>query len=271
VICQISSSCTARGPTAPAGARPLSACTPPVTASQAPQFAITKLAEDVARLRHVGGKSSLRLAQMRRTSSDSCTLRVRARRRRVDRRLAGASTSDACNPTPRHRRTRLCMVAGGRLLEPLRRRCESEESTSNARGSATAPHVGLGGRHGTPAWKSLPSWFLVAEGDQTIPPDAQRQFAAQMGAITIEVAESRDHGLPPGRGRNDDRDRGDGCRLSGSARFEYGFSVEVQISAGGGEPLDEVERRLGDIVPAVVDRQGMAPVRHLHDLRHAGV
>src|SRR5215470_8803478 len=41
---------------------------------------------------------------------------------------------------------------------------------------------------GTPAWKSLPSWFLVAEGDQTIPPDAQRQFAARMGATTTEVA-----------------------------------------------------------------------------------
>jgi pimeloyl-ACP methyl ester carboxylesterase len=41
---------------------------------------------------------------------------------------------------------------------------------------------------GTPAWKSLPTWFLVAEGDQTIPPDAQRQFAARMGATTTEVA-----------------------------------------------------------------------------------
>ncbi len=41
---------------------------------------------------------------------------------------------------------------------------------------------------GTPAWKSLPSWFLVAEGDQTIPPDAQRQFSARMGATTKEVA-----------------------------------------------------------------------------------
>jgi pimeloyl-ACP methyl ester carboxylesterase len=41
---------------------------------------------------------------------------------------------------------------------------------------------------GTPAWKSLPSWFLVADGDQTIPPDAQRQFAARMGATTTDVA-----------------------------------------------------------------------------------
>ena len=41
---------------------------------------------------------------------------------------------------------------------------------------------------GPPAWKSFPTWFLVAEGDQTIPPDAQRQFAARMGATTTEIA-----------------------------------------------------------------------------------
>lgn len=41
---------------------------------------------------------------------------------------------------------------------------------------------------GTPAWKSLPSWFLVAEGDQTIPPDAERLFARRMGATTVEVS-----------------------------------------------------------------------------------
>jgi len=41
---------------------------------------------------------------------------------------------------------------------------------------------------GVPAWKSLPSWFLIADGDQAIPPDAQRQFAARMGADAVEVA-----------------------------------------------------------------------------------
>jgi hypothetical protein len=40
---------------------------------------------------------------------------------------------------------------------------------------------------GTPAWKSLPSWFLVADGEQAIPPDAERQFAARMGATTTEA------------------------------------------------------------------------------------
>jgi len=41
---------------------------------------------------------------------------------------------------------------------------------------------------GTPAWKALPSWYLVAENDEVISPDAERQFAQRMGADTIEVA-----------------------------------------------------------------------------------
>jgi pimeloyl-ACP methyl ester carboxylesterase len=40
---------------------------------------------------------------------------------------------------------------------------------------------------GVPAWKSLPSWYMVAKGDQAIPPDAERQWAARMGATTVEV------------------------------------------------------------------------------------
>jgi len=40
---------------------------------------------------------------------------------------------------------------------------------------------------GVPAWKSLASWFMVAEGDQAIPPDAERLFAKRMGATSVEV------------------------------------------------------------------------------------
>jgi pimeloyl-ACP methyl ester carboxylesterase len=40
---------------------------------------------------------------------------------------------------------------------------------------------------GVPAWRDLPSWFVVAKNDEAIPPDAERQFAARMGATTIEV------------------------------------------------------------------------------------
>jgi pimeloyl-ACP methyl ester carboxylesterase len=48
----------------------------------------------------------------------------------------------------------------------------------------------LGDVMGVPAWKSLPTWFMVATEDQAIPPDAERSFATRMGATTIEVASS---------------------------------------------------------------------------------
>jgi pimeloyl-ACP methyl ester carboxylesterase len=43
---------------------------------------------------------------------------------------------------------------------------------------------------GVPAWKSLPSWYLVAQNDEALPPDAERQFAQRMGARTIEIPSS---------------------------------------------------------------------------------
>jgi pimeloyl-ACP methyl ester carboxylesterase len=43
---------------------------------------------------------------------------------------------------------------------------------------------------GVPAWKTLPTWYLVAANDQALPPAAERQFAARMGATTIEIPSS---------------------------------------------------------------------------------
>jgi pimeloyl-ACP methyl ester carboxylesterase len=41
-----------------------------------------------------------------------------------------------------------------------------------------------------PAWNTLPSWYLVAADDQALPPAAQRQFASRMGAASIEIPSS---------------------------------------------------------------------------------
>jgi pimeloyl-ACP methyl ester carboxylesterase len=41
-----------------------------------------------------------------------------------------------------------------------------------------------------PAWKLLPSWYMVATDDQAIPPDAQRMLANRMGAALVEVPSS---------------------------------------------------------------------------------
>jgi pimeloyl-ACP methyl ester carboxylesterase len=43
---------------------------------------------------------------------------------------------------------------------------------------------------GTPAWKSLPSWYLITQNDEALPPGAQRQLAARMGAVTVEIPSS---------------------------------------------------------------------------------
>src|ERR1700733_13750424 len=43
---------------------------------------------------------------------------------------------------------------------------------------------------GVPAWKSLPSWYMVAVDDEALPPDAERLFAKRMGATVVEVPSS---------------------------------------------------------------------------------
>jgi pimeloyl-ACP methyl ester carboxylesterase len=43
---------------------------------------------------------------------------------------------------------------------------------------------------GTPAWKTIPSWYLVARNDHTIPPAAERAMAARANAHTIEINSS---------------------------------------------------------------------------------
>ena len=52
---------------------------------------------------------------------------------------------------------------------------------------------GLGALNGVvsqPAWRSKPSWYLVATDDRMIPPQAQRAMATRAGAEVTEVAAS---------------------------------------------------------------------------------
>jgi pimeloyl-ACP methyl ester carboxylesterase len=46
------------------------------------------------------------------------------------------------------------------------------------------------GKAGGTAWKSKPSWYVVAKNDRTIQPDCERFLAKRMGATTTEVASS---------------------------------------------------------------------------------
>jgi pimeloyl-ACP methyl ester carboxylesterase len=48
----------------------------------------------------------------------------------------------------------------------------------------------LSGTISAPAWKTKPSWYLVATDDRMIPPPAQRLMATRAGATVVEVAGS---------------------------------------------------------------------------------
>ncbi|SEL28283.1 alpha/beta fold hydrolase [Streptacidiphilus jiangxiensis] len=45
----------------------------------------------------------------------------------------------------------------------------------------------LAGAASSPAWRTKPSWYLVAADDRMIPPPAQRAMAERAGATTVEV------------------------------------------------------------------------------------
>ena len=48
----------------------------------------------------------------------------------------------------------------------------------------------LTGEVSVPAWKSKPSWYLVATEDRMIPPPAQRRMSERAGAIVSEISGS---------------------------------------------------------------------------------
>ncbi len=48
----------------------------------------------------------------------------------------------------------------------------------------------FGGTTVVPAWKTIPSWYLVATGDRALAPDLERFMAARAGSHTVEVNSS---------------------------------------------------------------------------------
>lgn len=48
----------------------------------------------------------------------------------------------------------------------------------------------LNGTISEPAWKTKPSWYLVATDDKMIPPPAQRLMSKRAGSTVVEIAGS---------------------------------------------------------------------------------
>jgi pimeloyl-ACP methyl ester carboxylesterase len=50
------------------------------------------------------------------------------------------------------------------------------------------------GKSGVPAWRTIPSWYMVARNDRTIPPAVERFMAQRAHATTVEISSS--HAAP---------------------------------------------------------------------------
>src|SRR5499425_912149 len=66
---------------------------------------------------------------------------------------------------------------------------EQEKKLAWATQCVPAPDL-FAAKAGGTAWKSKPSWYIVAKNDRTIQPDCERFLAKRMGATTTEVASS---------------------------------------------------------------------------------
>ena len=51
-------------------------------------------------------------------------------------------------------------------------------------------NVAASEKSGPPAWRTIPSWYMVATHDHAIPPAAERFMAKRARAHTVEVASS---------------------------------------------------------------------------------
>ena len=58
--------------------------------------------------------------------------------------------------------------------------------------AAQKPAMGtlFGASPAVAAWRTIPSWYVVAQDDQAINPDLERFFATRMGATTKEIKAS---------------------------------------------------------------------------------
>ena len=82
------------------------------------------------------------------------------------------------------------------FLDPAKFRASFAADVSEAKAAFLADSqvpwgvAALSGTISEPAWKTRPSWYLVATEDKMIPPPAQRQMATRAGSVIAEAAGS---------------------------------------------------------------------------------
>jgi len=68
--------------------------------------------------------------------------------------------------------------------------CSADTAAVMAAAQRPAALATLSEPSGVPAWKTIPSWYLMANQDHAIPPAAERFMAARMHAQTVQINSS---------------------------------------------------------------------------------
>lgn len=77
-----------------------------------------------------------------------------------------------------------------RFREVVAKDVSSAETRVMAATQQPIAGAAFGGSVDTPAWKTIPSWYLLAQEDLAIKPELQRFMAKRMGAHTTEIKSS---------------------------------------------------------------------------------
>ena len=102
----------------------------------------------------------------------------------------GSGLADPANPTVRQHPTEPTATSTRRPSAGFSPGTSEKGHRRHGREPATADLGTLTQPSGTPAWETIPSWFVVATKDRTIPPATQRFMAQRAGATTVEIASS---------------------------------------------------------------------------------
>ncbi len=205
----------------------------------APQFPMSSLANDVARLRQVlalqggptivaghsyGGQIMTALGtDAQNVVGSGLHSRVRNRPGRVAGRQTVSGASDASTGARVHGQTGLHVAVRGRFRKPLRCRRQSIRRRRSCMPSSNRwPGRDFGDVMGVPAWKSLPTWYMVAANDETILPDAEEVRQADGGDRHRSEVQPRGDDFAPETGPGHRPLSPDG-RVSGRCRCDGGW------------------------------------------------
>lgn len=114
-------------------------------------------------------------------------------------RYPGSTLGDTLTAVPLSDGTTDLYIRQGEYHGQFAADVSAERAASMAATQRPLRDVALNEGSGAPAWKDVPSWFVIPGSDKNIPPAAQRFMAERAGAREILEIEGASHAVPASR------------------------------------------------------------------------